>query len=108
MLQFTVTPYGNKVGFTLDMLGFLPQMASQFDPRPAREQFHQNYAHGGGWQDFQGFKLNPEDLSIKFTGDPKMLPFATANLGNELIAFYDCSWVAIIQPDQSYSISRMD
>jgi hypothetical protein len=31
-----------------DMLGFIPQFLDDADPRPAREQLHSAYAHGGG------------------------------------------------------------
>lgn len=35
-----------------EVLGFIPQFLSDFDPRPAAEQFDEAYAHGGGWHSF--------------------------------------------------------
>ena len=34
------------------MLGFLPMMLDDEDPRPAAEQLNETYAHGGGWMPF--------------------------------------------------------
>jgi hypothetical protein len=58
---------------TLDMLGAIPMMLYELDPRPAREQFDEQYKFAGGWDPFPWH-----------------------------------SWVAIIQPNGSYEISRTD
>ena len=87
--------------------GFIPGWLSESDPRPAKEQIHAHYAHGGGWQDFEGFELKP-DLSIKYPDDPAYRPRATMKLRKELIVMYDHAWVAIIAPDRSFAIARID
>jgi hypothetical protein len=92
---------------TMEHLGLLPSFLDVNDPRPAREQFHQNYAHGGGWSPFDGFEMR-KGHSIKYPGDPVHKPLAQAKLRDELIVFYDYAWVAIIQPDGSFEIARMD
>lgn len=90
-----------------DMLGYLPDFVSEHDPRLAREQFADNYRNGGGWNPFPGFVMQP-DGNITYPGDPPMRLLFEAKLRNETIRLYDCSWVAIIQEDGTYEISRMD
>jgi hypothetical protein len=89
-----------------DMLGFLPDMLNERDPRPAREQLDHNYRHGGGWHPFQGHRMTAD--SLVYPGDPPMPLLAEARLRDEIIRFYSCSWVAIVQPDGSYEVCRMD
>jgi len=77
------------------------------DPRPAREQFQERYAHGGGWRPMKGHKMG-EDMEIKYPGDPVMWPWALMKLRDETVVVYQYGWVAIIQPDGSYEVARMD
>jgi hypothetical protein len=89
------------------MLGFIPSMLSASDPRPAREQLNAAYGHGGGWDPFVGFEMNP-DGSLHYPGDPPVLALAEAKLRDETIRFYEYEWVAVIQPDGSFEVCRMD
>lgn len=90
---------------TLDVLGFIPEFLSEDDPRPAKEQFAANYV--SGWRPFNGFKKTA-DNSLIFPGDPAQPVIAQTKLRDELICFYPHSWVAIIQPDGTYEVCRMD
>lgn len=92
---------------TMSHLGLLPDMISHHDPRPAKEQLDSNYQHGGGWSPMRGFTLQ-EDNSLTYPGDPPLPPRAQAKLREELIVFYDYAWVAVIQPDRSFEVCRMD
>lgn len=92
---------------TYEMLGMLPEFLSEHNPAPAKEQLDHNYKHGGGWKPFNGFKLCNNN-SLIYPGDPPLKPLAQAKLHNELVVFYDCSWVAIIQLDRSFEVCRMD
>jgi hypothetical protein len=92
---------------TIDHLGLLPDMISEDDPRPAREQFNTNYAHGGGWHPFKGHTMKA-DGTITYPGDPPLRVLASTTLRNETIHFYEHDWVAIVQPDGSFEICRMD
>jgi hypothetical protein len=85
-----------------EMLGYLPGMLSENDPRPARDQLDDNYE----WRPFEGFTMLPDGLA--YPGDPLMPLLAETMLRDETIRFYDCSWVAIVQPDGSYEMCRMD
>lgn len=91
-----------------DLVGYLPQMLNEDDPRPAREQFHTAYAHGGGWNSFKGFTFNPEKRTIKYPGDPPHRPVGHTQLRDETIIVYEHAWVLILQPDGTYEIARMD
>lgn len=88
-------------------LGFLPLMLDVNSPLPAQEQLNSGYAHGGGFQPFTGFELL-SDNTIKYPGDPVLFPLASCKLKDELIVFHPHSWVAIIQPNRSFVIARMD
>jgi hypothetical protein len=82
-------------------------MLDENDPRPAKDQFNERYAHGGGWHPMGGFKLN-QDNSLKYPGDPPLKPVARLQFRNELIMFYDHAWVAIIHKDRYFEVCRMD
>lgn len=93
---------------TLEHLGYIPTFLSEVDPRPAKEQFDDNYRHGGGWRPFTGFKLDLETMTLSFSEDPPMLPLAVGRLRGEKIFVYPHAWVLIIQADDSWEIARMD
>lgn len=88
---------------TIDHLGFLPTFLSDDDPRSARGQFAAAY----GWKPFKGFEKGV-DNSLTYPGDPPQPVLAQTKLQDELICYYPHSWVAIIQPDGSYEVCRMD
>lgn len=87
-------------------LGYLVNFLDERDSRPAREQLDANYRHGGGWRPFEGFTM--VDSGLAYPGDPVMVLIAEARLRDEIVRFYQHSWVAIVQPDGSYEIARMD
>ena len=91
---------------TMEMLGFVPSFLDDSDPRPARIQFDHNYSFAGGWTPFPGFTMRSD--SLLYPGDPPLLLLAETKLRDETIRFYNASWVAIIQPDGSFEVCRMD
>jgi hypothetical protein len=93
-----------------DLLGFIPDFILEMDPRPAREQINDRYAHGGGWHPFgKGeWVYDPASGSIKYPGDPAYLPVAKGQLRDETILVYKHAWVCIVQKDGSFEVSRMD
>jgi hypothetical protein len=88
-------------------IGLIPHWLDADDPRPAREQLDEHYAHGGGWQPFKGFTLR-KDGGIKYPGDPTHKPRAAMMLRDELILIYDHGWVLIRQKDSSFEVARLD
>jgi hypothetical protein len=91
---------------TIEHLGYIPYWLNLNNPKSAREQLNQGYVFGG-WRPFEGFKLR-SDNALLYPGDPPIEPLAQAKLRHELICFYPFSWVAVIQPDRSFEVCRMD
>lgn len=102
MIEFTL----KHPRATYEMLGFIPEFLSEEDQRPAREQLNSNYSHGGGWTPFTGFRVT--ERGLQYPGDPPMSLLAEARLRDEVIRFYESSWVSITQKDGSVEIARMD
>ena len=91
---------------TIKTLGYIPGWLSEASPLSAEEQIDKGYQYGG-FQPFQGFTLN-KDNSLSYPGDPKLKPLAQARLRDELVVFYQYDWVAVIQPDRSFVVARID
>jgi hypothetical protein len=108
--MLTWTPKHAQARYTsiaLDILGFLPEMVSDDDPRPAWEQFNSNYQHGGGWRPFPGFTMSSNG-NLSYPGDPPIRCLFEAKLRLEVLRLYEHEWVAIIQPNGSFEVCRMD
>jgi hypothetical protein len=97
-------------GGTPDHVGIIPQFLDIDDERPAAEQFNTKYSYGGGWSPMKPNKWLYDDKThtIKYPGDPAYKPRACINFRDETIYVYDSAWVNIVQPDGSFSVSRMD
>lgn len=91
-----------------EMLGYLPGFLDAGNPAPAKEQLDRNYRHGGGWNPFKGHKMSKDKLELRYPGDPPMRAIGVTTLRDETIIMYESGWVAIIQPDGSYEVARMD
>lgn len=95
----------------MEVAGFIPQWLSEADPRPAVEQIHAAYGHGGGWNDFEGFSLSgaPEiGYYLSYPGDPPTHELSRATLRDETLVLFQHSWFAVIQPDGSFRVARLD
>lgn len=93
---------------TIEHAGYIPNwLNDEDDPRPAKEQLNDGYAFAGGWQPFKGFKL-AEDDSLTYPGDPPQHPIIEFKIRDERVLLYQHAWVAIIQPDRSFEVCRMD
>ena len=90
-----------------DICGFIPTFLSLADPRPAREQLDSAYQHGGGWRPQTGFTMHG-GMSLHYPGDPAFRPLAMARFRDEKIVIYEHEYVAVIQPDGSFEVSRMN
>jgi len=89
------------------MLGFLPSFLSEDNPDSAVKQLDDGYKFAGGWRPFNGYEMLP-DGGISYPGDPVLPCLFEAKLRDETIRFYQYAWVAVIQPDGSFEIARMD
>lgn len=111
MIKFELSEKARKSRYLRDRLGILDQFLSPTDPRPAAEQLHTSYAHGGGWQPFKGFKLGHDDdgaFHLQYPDDPPMREIARATLREETVVLFEGSWVAVIQNDFQFEVSRVD
>lgn len=92
---------------TLEHMGFIPSFLSDDDPRSAKEQLNEGYAFAGGWDPFKGHTMDDNE-NLHYPGDPPQKPLCELRLRDERIVLYPHAWVAIIQPDKSFEICRMD
>jgi hypothetical protein len=104
--MITIVALDSRV--TMDHVGLIPSFLDPDDPRPAHEQFNTNYAHGGGWWPMSGFTLDLESKVLTYPGDPPCEPLALIPFREERIYIYESAFVAIVQPDNTYEVSRMD
>jgi hypothetical protein len=88
----------------IDMLGILPDFLNESDPRSAREQIGAKYI--GGWHPLGRFEMLSTG-KLKYPGDPPIDLIAEATFRDEIIRVYDCSWVAIIQPNGDFEVARI-
>jgi len=92
---------------TFGHLGFLPSFLNKDSPASAAKQLNDGYAQYGGWRPQKGFKLTASN-SLVYPGDPPNRPVAEAKLRDETILFYADAYVAVVQPDRSFEVCRMD
>ena len=94
------------------VVAFLQDIFRGDDPRPAVEQANDRYAHGGGWRPFAGFEMTGADTTggaaIHYPGDPAMRELSRCTLNTETLILFEYGWVAVLQPDGSFVIARMD
>jgi hypothetical protein len=94
---------------TPEWLGYIPSFLRVDDDRPAKVQLNERYNRlaGASWRKTAAqFTLSPHGL--KSQSDPMMRVLAECQLGDENIRLYEGSWVAVIQPDGAFEVSRMD
>lgn len=89
---------------TQNCFGFIPSFLYEIDPRPAQEQFAERYQ--GGWRPMAGFVM--ENTTLHYRGDPPLHPIALLQFREERLFLYPHEWVAIVQPDGSFQVARMD
>lgn len=102
--------------YTLDHLGFLPEILDSADPRPVAEQLDERYAHGGGYRpskDTRWKLIDRADFRLHYPGDPIFKPAAKFIFPKtkEVAFFYpDGSFLLIVQEEGfgSYVITRVD
>lgn len=90
---------------TLDHLGFIPEFINTDDPRGAAKQIDEAYI--SGWSPFPGFEMKANG-DLLYPGDPPTRLLAEAKLREETIRFYDHAWLAIVQPDGTFEVARLD
>jgi hypothetical protein len=92
-------------GVTLQTLGALPDMLDANDPAPAREQLDRGYQYG--FRGLSGRYLGADDV-LHFPSDRPYRPLAETQMRDERILIFEGSFVAVIAPDRSFEVARMD
>lgn len=87
-------------------LGWLPCFLDPNDPRSAREQLDEGYAHGGGWRPRPGWRMCGTELC--YEDDKSLQLLASFALRHERILLFEHAWVAIVQPDGTFECCRMN
>lgn len=105
MLHFELLPAANGIPIE-HIVGDIRYFASENNPKPLREQFDNAYSFGGGWRPMKGFTM--KDNCICYPGDPALKPLAKAEFRDQTIYIYPHVWVAIVEKDGSFEVSRMD
>lgn len=95
---------------TIDQLGYLPMLIGPKFPGTVAEQLRDNYAHGGGYDPFGEnlWKLDPKTHVLSYPDDPQFHPLATTKVRDETLYFYNHAILAIVQPDGSFAVTRVD
>lgn len=102
----------NWITSNIGALGLIPEFLSEDDPRPAAEQFEENYSHGGGWSPMEKLRVRgkPQDgiTALLYPGDPPFIEVGRTKLRDEWVIVYQYGMVAIIQDDGTTEAMRMD
>lgn len=98
-------------------MGYIPVFLHELDPRPAKEQIQENYAHGGGWRPQDNWENVPNTFFLRYKGENYVykplymtrLHADDPNLPTETFLIYENAWCAIFEEDLvSFEVSRMD
>lgn len=98
--------YQRHPAFRAEMLGFIPSFLDERDPRDAKTQLDAGYGYGRRWGSAR-MELGPND-ELLYPGDLPEPPLAECRLRDERIILYRFSFVAVIEPDGSFAVQRMD
>ena len=90
-------------GARREALGHIPSFFSEDDSRPATAQIAANY----DWTPLDGCTI-ADHGDLLYPGDAPLKPLAETRLRDETIRVYPDAWVAIIQPDGSLEVDRVD
>jgi hypothetical protein len=95
---------------TLEHLGFIPLWLKDNDPTPLALQLDRCYSHGGGWKPFDVVTLNRTSYALEYPGDPPLYPIAMIEVEGhqEKVLMYESAWVAILWPNFTFEVCRMD
>lgn len=90
--------------------GLIPEFLDEHDPRTVQEQLDENYAHGGGWNSFEGFTLGsgPGHYTLSYPGDPVYRGVSRAQFRNQTLVLFQYAWLGIIEDGKLLDVSRVD
>lgn len=88
-------------------LGYIPDFLLMSAADDAVDAIDENYQHGGGWHDFEGFDIDSHGIA-RYPGDPDLYPLAKYERNNQIIYQYKNGWIAVCNEDNSYRVARID
>lgn len=101
----------HRDGNDLSAWGMIPAFISPVDETPLWEQVHNNYGHGGGWNDFKGFAVlqggDDEPYKIQYPGDPHYMERSRIEIGDERLVLFNYGWV-LWTDGETEKIARID
>lgn len=90
-------------------LGYLPEWVTANPEVSIVDEIHNNYAHGGGWHDFEGFTVDPDTGAMSYPGDPVQMPIALFRSDTEVMWLYSGSWVTVYDDySETFRTARID
>jgi len=94
------------------LIGLIPEIITDRDPRPVHEQIESGYAHGGGWRPMPGFRLTCSSVAgksvLNYPVDPALHEISRAQIGEELVMVFDCDFVVVVAANGGFAVTRMD
>lgn len=116
MIKFTISDYGKEEGLTTPDLFFLRAIFQETDPAKAADQIHLRYAHGGGFHPMDGWTLHdgweaPGGTRLTYGSGQDATharEMARATLRDETLVLLDHAFLAIIQKDGAFKVTRVD
>ena len=79
-----------------EVLGFLPEWVTPAASPSMVDEIHNNYGHGGGWRDFEGFTVDRSTGAMMYPDDPVQYPIAQMVGHSEVLWLYTSSWVTVM------------
>lgn len=90
---------------TYDHLGYIPNFLDEADERSAEKQFDEKYC--GGWNPMKGFRML-DNGDMQYPGDPPTRLLWQTVLHDQKVRVYESAWVAVVEPDGSFAVARLD
>lgn len=88
--------------------GMLPVFFDPMDDRPAYEQLLLNYPFGADMDGFTLIGTDPSTWMLLYPGDPPLRVVSWAKLRDESLVLFEYECLAIIQPDGTFKVHRVD
>jgi len=103
----------DMLAINIEALGMIPAWIDPNQEDPLWYQVHENYAHGGGWRDYDGFTVERGSGGRRYVlshaGDPDMREIARLQTASEVLVMFPYSWVLWQNLDDGETkIARID
>lgn len=109
-LDFSLSDVAASRGYSVsDAIGYIGDWLDTDADGGAVEQINRNYAHGGGWSDFEGFTFDKQQMALLYNGDEPTYALAGAVFSQEeFVMVFEHGWVAVMNRNGSMRVARID